>query len=258
MQPRVLDLKKIQESIETSLLSVMAEILIRNIKGNGVELNSAPQHPIRIGVENFSPRVDKPFDKPRAGQAVAFRTFPCNPAARCLVRFPRVFGFQDRHTAGIHLGVDTADEFTRVDALRPQTRHRALAHVMPVHAVNNDLSGRLNFFNPCVRLLMVWCRQFAMPNRRSAASNTSRRRTSNSIGACGVPIRFISSWCEIAGISNDIINSPIMQCSRINGSVPIYPEAKDSAIIIKITYDFNMSYPPSTASLRTFEARSAS
>ena len=44
-----------------------------------------------------------------------------------------------------------------------------------------------------------------------------------------------------------------MQCSRINGRVPIYPEAKDSAITIKITNGFNMSYLPSIASLRTFE-----
>ena len=51
--------------------------------------------------------------------------------------------------------VDTTDECTRVNALRPQTRHRALAHLMPVHAADDDLSGRRNFFNPCVRRLML-------------------------------------------------------------------------------------------------------
>lgn len=155
MQRRVLDLETIQESIETALLSLMAKIRIRNIKRNGVELNSAPRHPIRIGVENFCSRINKPFDEPGAGQAVDFRAFPRNLTARRLVRFRQVFGFQDRHTTGLHVSVDTTDEFTRVDALCPQTRHRALAHLMPVYAIDDDLGGRWNFFNLSIRLLIV-------------------------------------------------------------------------------------------------------
>ena len=59
--------------------AVVPEFDARHVVGDRACCAGYPQHIRARHVEEFGGIVDEPGDEPRTGDAIDFRTFPCNP-----------------------------------------------------------------------------------------------------------------------------------------------------------------------------------
>src|SRR3954447_4319955 len=149
VESRILDAVDAKDGVERAALAFVGEFDPVNVVGRSARLFGDVEHVLGWDVNELRLRIDETPDQPWTGDAVDLRPFARHPFAR---RSPdRPVG---RKTIVDPIG-DPALQVTCINARGAQRRRDALADLMAMNAVNDDVTSAGQFAPPLLHLVRV-------------------------------------------------------------------------------------------------------